>query len=171
MKKNEGYILGLTTLIIALLFSNLYLSFIVLKNKFKNSKKENFKKREKENLLKTIELYEMKKVSNLGINYITGEEKLWMIKNGISQGNYRILKIVNGYETIYKVGDDIIPSEKMYLNNSLTSKYKVYLTKNIILKEIEVEVLVEIQLTYNIGNLNFSYPNNESFENIKVELK
>jgi hypothetical protein len=94
-----------------------------------------------------------------------------MIKNGISQGNYRILKIVNGYETIYKVGDDIIPSEKMYLNNSLTSKYKVYLTKNIILKEIEVEVLVEIQLTYNIGNLNFSYPNNESFENIKVELK
>ena len=171
MNKKQGYVLVLVAGIMALLFSNLYLSFTILRNRIKITKEENFKKKEKKNLVKIIQVYEKKKINDEGINYLVGETKLWTLRDGISQGYYKILKIVKDYETIYKMGDGIIPSEKMYLNNSSSSKYKIYLIKTIQLKEIEVEITIIIQVEYKMENLIHNVPDDIKFVDIAVEFK
>lgn len=169
--RRDGYVLIVVSISMVILFSTLHLGFFILRNRVKEDGKIAFIKRENQSMLNEVMEYERGRIEKMGVEYLTGQEKIWTMRDGRSPGRYTLWRVRQGSEDIYEKGDGFIASEKMHLNLSATSTYRVYLEKNMGLKDRDIRVQVVVEVEYLPKNLDHGLPDRESYISIEAQIK
>lgn len=170
MRRSEGYVLMVVSIVMVVIFSILHLGFFILRNRVKEDKKEASMRIENQRILNGIREYEKEKMERLGIEYLTGKEKIWTVRQGISPGKYHVERVVSGMENIYVQGDPFIPSERMKLDNFVKNIYKIYFIKNMQMRDRDMEVRIMLEVEYLPRNLEHNFPDGERCLSITMRM-
>jgi len=161
----------LVLVMMMLLMASLFLVNFILRERIKRNKILFFQKREVTNSISFLRFYEKSQGKDNWIEYLLGQERIWMKKDKISPGGYRIERIIRNNQIIYTQESIELPGDmsRKYLSSVSPSSYKIVVIKYIKVEESkEFAIRAEIQVDFVKGNLDQSRPDLELFLEMTV---
>lgn len=185
-EKNRGFLMLSVFLITTLLFGTLIIGYQLVYSRGKkiiSALKGQKLKIERENVEDIIynELYKIdiginKKNFKNSLEYFAKNKeikRIWEDKTGallISEGGYRLKRIIYDDRTIYNfgIGNSYSKLQKILNNDKVKNVFKIELEKKIENREIKLKITVKIILEYKYRNRTLESPDLEKLEEVVV---